>query len=297
MPNRQTSTSETIIQASTGEVEMMPEAIDYMDVDIVICLDTTDSMLMGDVIEMFKEKILSFYNDLNSNVGKIFPGREISSIRMKVIGFKDLRYDALPKNPNETWFNASNFFTIVDRCRVNQEKVRMLEDFLDNLEISGGGDEPESSLDALALAMNSDWREDGQHDGQHMRHMVVLMTDAPYKDLFNLMSLREEVREDIISRGTPDDMPSTLSELSDCWNCRNLYFSKNEREHGNYFMHPSYKRLCIFAPECDEWNEFCSGNDEFDTFEYTQYVTLEEKDGKYQLTWDNVMDMFARSMK
>jgi hypothetical protein len=124
----------------------------YGRVDLVICLDTTGSM--SGVIESVKSNIATHL------IGglKTLMARNQSPLewRARVIGYGDL-------NDGEPLFEST--FT-------SDEAV--VTSTLMGIPRTGGGDLPESTLDALLIAGRSPWRTDGA-----AHRVVVLFTDAP----------------------------------------------------------------------------------------------------------------------
>ncbi len=124
----------------------------YGRVDIVICIDTTGSM--SEVIEAVKSNIAThLIGNLKSQMAK---NQSPLEWRGRVIGYGDL-------NEGEPIFESD--FT-------NDES--MLADTIMNIPRTGGGDLPESTLDALIVASNSLWRTDVS-----AHRIVILFTDAP----------------------------------------------------------------------------------------------------------------------
>jgi len=127
------------------------------NVDIVMCIDCTGSM--GDLLSTVKTNALKFWPDLKERCDK--KGKEISELRIRVIGFRDFYAD------EGNAIQDSDFFNIPD-----QESE--FKSFVNGLVPAGGGDEPENGLEALAMAINSDWTK----GGDRRRHVVVVWSDA-----------------------------------------------------------------------------------------------------------------------
>jgi len=94
--------------------------------------------------------------------------------------------------------------------------------------ISMGGDEPESALEALAVAIKSAWTR----EGQRQRHLIVLWTDASAHPLEKANSGRPATY--------PNDMPGSLNDLTDLWAGQDINFGA--------------KRLIFYAPDADPWS-------------------------------------------
>lgn len=114
--------------------------------DVVFVIDTTGSM--SDKIEGLLKTCLAFAHELAS-----------SSIdyRLGLIGFGDLLIG-----------EKMSIYQLTD----NAEEFR---EWIKKLPRTGGGDEPESSLDAVREALRMEFRPDAQK-------VVILITDAPPHD-------------------------------------------------------------------------------------------------------------------
>src|SRR4051812_22428195 len=109
-------------------------------VDIVFFIDVTGSMAPG--IDTAKDGAVSFHKRLESAMaGK---GKSISQLRLRVVAFRDFADNASDA------IEESAFWRIPDQ-------TPDFERFVRSLRATGGGDEPESGLEALALAIGSDW--------------------------------------------------------------------------------------------------------------------------------------------
>lgn len=188
-------------------------------VDIVMCIDLTRSM--RNYIEEVKRKAIVFHELFIEAMDDV--GHEVAQLRIRVIGFRDFGYGAEPI------VDSGRFFMLPDE---NKE----FERFVLGLQVDTGGDIPESSLEAIALAMKSDWT----NEGSKLRHVVLMFTDAPAHPLgFGSDSARY-----------PKGMPSDLAELGSWWQCGvpNGTYDKNAG------------RLVVFAPEAYPWNEMRGWN-------------------------------------
>lgn len=113
-------------------------------VDIVFCVDCTASM--GPCFKGLVQHLHEFVQGLQSE-NKV-------DFRLRLIEYRDLKINE-PMKPRD-------FTSDVDEFRHQ----------LEGLSPSGGGDEPESTLDAIYVAINSPWRP--------MCHKSILVfTDAP----------------------------------------------------------------------------------------------------------------------
>lgn len=171
-----------------------------LTVDVVMCIDVTGSM--GDIIYTVKQNAIGFYDAFKNCCDN--NGIQLTGLNTQVIAFRD-------KNADVNWLETSETYWL-------PEQRSQFNSFVNNLYADGGGDTPESGLEALQAAFNkSDWSVD---DGYH-RQVIILWTDAPY--LIN-DSYYGEIYTDI-----------ELSDLAAQWNSM-----------------PSGRRMILFAPYTSE---------------------------------------------
>lgn len=184
------------------------------NVDIAMCIDCTGSM--GPLMDTVKANALKFYPDLKKRCDE--KGKEISELRIRVIGFRD--------------FYADGANTIQDTGFLNiPDQETEFKNFVQSLEPSGGGDEPENGLEALALAINSDWTK----GGDKRRHVIVVWSDASTHPL-GLDKCKNEYY--------PQGMPADFDALTDMW---------EDGQSGKMDIHA--KRLLLFTPDASAWTE------------------------------------------
>jgi hypothetical protein len=188
-----------------------PRGLSYA-VDIVFCIDVTGSMTP--IIDQVKANALRFYDDVQSNLTA--KGKNVDQLRVRVIGFRDFVADGAAA------LDESPFFTLPD------ERADFSA-FVNGLVAEGGGDAPESGLEAVALAIDSSWTT----VGDRRRQVIVVWTDQPAQPLNPSV-----LPPDIASRVSPD-----FSALTDAW----------EDEQGR--MGSSSKRLILFAPDGPGWSD------------------------------------------
>ena len=179
-----------------------------------MCIDCTGSM--GGLLDTVKINALKFYPDLKARCAD--KGKEISNLRIRVIGFRDLGYDG------DRALTDSGFLTIPEQEEEFKETVK-------SFIATGGGPEPECGLEALAMAINSDWT----HEGDKRRHVIVVWSDASTHELGE--SGKENTQY-------PKEIPANFDALTDWW----------EDEQGGK-MNRSSKRLILFAPDAKRWTE------------------------------------------
>ncbi len=188
-----------------------PRGLSYA-VDIVFCVDVTGSMTP--ILDAVKANALGFYDDVQTNLTA--KGKNVAQLRVRVVAFRDFVADgaaALEESP---------FYTLPDERNDFSE-------FVNSLIAQGGGDAPESGLEAVALAVNSPWTT----TGDRRRQVIVVWTDQPAHPLDPSV-----VPADLSSR-----VPADFSALTDVW----------EDEQG--LMGSSSKRLILFAPDGPGWSD------------------------------------------
>lgn len=131
-----------------------------LSVDVVMCIDVTGSM--SGIIYTVKSNALSFYDAFNNKC--ISNGIELEALNNKVIAFRDVNVDG------SAWWSESGYFSL-------PAERDGFSSFVNNLYASGGGDTPESGLEALMGAFTA--LDDAIDDGYH-RQVVILWTDAPF---------------------------------------------------------------------------------------------------------------------
>lgn len=221
-------------------------------VDIVLCIDATGSM--GPTLANVKHSALSFPNRLAQEMAS--KGRGISSLRLKVIAFRDFGDRA------EDALVESRFFTVPAEIDEFEQAVR-------GLTPTGGGDTPESGLEALALAMAADW-ETGL---DRRRHVIVLFTDAPAHPLGDPRQTKAHTY--------PRSVPSSMDGLFAQW---------GYAQSRGALMENSAKRLLIFAPEEFPWSDIA------DDWNHTLFFPSTAGEGLEEWEMDEIIATIANSL-
>lgn len=205
------------------------------NVDIVFVIDATGSM--SATIEMVKDSALSFHENLIDQLNKA--GRIVKNIRIKVIWFRDFYYDG------KDAYGESKFFEL-------PEEKEAFRSFVEAIKAQGGGDEPETALEALTLAMRSDFVQ----EGDKKRHIIVLFTDAgahPLEDYDNIVA--EAATHNCKPVMYPENMPKDLAEFKNAWmgnsECQGMLGDKG----GTAKLDVHSSRLVLFAPNAYPWTE------------------------------------------
>lgn len=220
-------------------------------VDIVLCVDATGSMFP--VLDNVKASALQFHDRLNDVMAK--KGKAISQLRLKVIAFRDFGDDASDA------IQQTGFLHL-------PEQARDFEEFVRGIDASGGGDIPESGLEALALAINSPW----ERGLDRRRHVIVMFTDAPAHPLGKHASVPSY----------PAGVPRSLDELFEQWG-----YARSQTA----VMEQSAKRLVLFAPDQAPWSDPIA-----EEWDLTLHFASKAGQGLEEFEMDEIIDTIANSL-
>lgn len=187
------------------------------NVDIVFCIDVTGSM--HGILETVKANALRFYPDLQKSLDE--KDKNVEELRIKVIAYRDFYADG------DDAIETTEFIDI-------KNNAETFNSFIHSLRPDGGGDEPENGLEALALAMKSDWVK----GGDRQRHIIVVWSDASTHPLEKGAGSSQE--------NYPKGMPKDFNELTDWWDGQ------------SYMSNRSAKRLIVFAPDSNAWTDIAT---------------------------------------
>lgn len=221
-------------------------------VDIALCIDVTESM--SPVLATVKRSALDFRSRLSSVMEE--KGKSISQLRLKIIAFRDFG-----DNPNDA-IQETDFYRFPD-------DADKFERFVRDLQPIGGGDIPESGLEALALAIRSPW-EKGL---DRRRHVVVVFTDAPAHPLGQPAATAASTY--------PRQMPSDLDELLEWWG-----YARSQQS----LMQNSAKRLVLFAPEAEPWSGIAQ------EWNLTMHFPSRAGEGLEEFELDEIINTIANSL-
>lgn len=181
-------------------------------VDIVFCIDVTGSMTP--ILDAVKANALRFYQDVQTNLTA--KGKNVDELRVRVVAFRDLAADG------EAAIQESPFYQLpADQAAFS--------DFVNGLVPEGGGDAPESGLEAVSLAMSSPWTT----RGDRRRQVIVVWTDQPAHPL----------DPSLLPPHLSERVPADFSALTDRW------------EDAQGPLGSSSKRLILFAPDGPGWSD------------------------------------------
>ena len=219
-------------------------------VDIVFCIDVTGSMYP--VMNQVKEGALTFHKRLEESMSE--KDKAISKLRLRVVAYRDFR-----DNPSNA-IEESPFFNIPDQ-------VGDFESFVRQLKPGGGGDEPESGLEALAVALNSNW----ERGLDRRRHIVALFTDASAHPL--------GVGNDASTY--PQAAPASIDDLMEMWGYGGSQSASMEN---------AAKRLLLFAPDTTPWNMIAAD------WNNTVYLPSRAGEGLEEYELNEIIDTIVNSI-
>jgi von Willebrand factor type A domain len=213
-------------------------------VDLVMCIDGTGSM--RHLIEEVKSLALKFYDELEAEM-KI-QSKKAEQLRARVIVFRDYWADSA-----DQVMQCSEFFDL-------RSQSSDFANFVSPIKADGGGDEPENGLEALGLALKSNWEKG---DFSKQRYVVVVFTDA------SAHSLDKGPKPSHY----PNDIPKTFDDLTDYW----------------HEMPTPAKRLLLFAPDADPWTMMSS-------WENTIHYVSEAGRGLEKTEMKEILNAIAKSI-
>jgi len=223
------------------------QGVKYM-VDIVLCIDATGSM--RSIIERVKAAAVRFPDDLDKEMRSW--SKSIDSLRIKVIAFRDYFADGTAAMVESKFFQFPS-----DRDE--------FAGFVKKVTATGGGDEPENGLEALVLAIRSDWTK----TGEKRRHIISVFTDT------SAHPLEKGVTEKPV--GYLADGPKNLNELTNMWE-------------GQSYMEGNARRLLLFAPDADPWSRIAN------EWENTIQHASKAGEGLSDIDYKTILSVIARSV-
>lgn len=244
------------------------DTLDVMDTyaDIVYCIDLTSSM--QPIINRVKEMARTLHTELQDAMLEGYQ-RYVKRMRVKVIGFRDLYCDA------EASFEVSGFFNL-------PQESDAFYAFLNKLQAAGGGDVPENSLEALALAIKGEWCQT-MDVNIRKRHIIVLFTDAPAHRLEKALDGVDDWYSHYL--GT---MPKNVMELNDWW-------GQQKSDAGNiiFTLDNDAKRMAIFAPTSAEpWDRVKTGA----VFDNCKVCNINPNQGGSDITTKTIIKMLSETL-
>lgn len=221
------------------------------NIDVVFCIDGTGSMTpcIENVKANARRFHMEFVNEMTTTMNS-----EIDSMRVKVIVFRDYKDDG------DQAMVESRFFEMPD----DQAEF---DDFLAGISAIGGGDNPENGLEALYLAMKSDFTT-----GPKDRQLIVLFTDA------DALPLKDPMRTS--SPYYPADMVDQDGFLT-AWTCAT--------QDSGFKLRDALKRMLIFAPDGTSYCDIAAACNR------SIYTPVNPADGMKEIDFSKVIKLIAAS--
>ena len=221
------------------------------NVDMVFCIDCTGSM--GKLLDTVKENALNFYSDVVNSLENGKKKKKINSLRIRIVAFRDYLAD------HNKAMLVTDFFHLPEQNEEFEKCVR-------GLQPSGGGDEPEDGLEALAYAIKSKWNTEGVRN----RQIIVVWTDAS----------THELGFGKADPNYPNGMAKDFDTLTEWWG--------DAQNSG--FMNQSAKRLLLFAPDAKYWSTIS------DNWDNVLHFPSEAGNGLKGLEYREILDAIANSI-
>lgn len=229
-------------------------------VDFVFVIDATNGMTT--LIETIEKGVHTFYENIIKALDQRH--RALQKLRVKVIWFRDFYFDG------QYAYGESQFFELPEE---NEE----FRKFVASIRAAGGGDDPESALEALTLAMRSDFTQ----AGDRRRHIIVLFTDQSAHAFEDYDQLVEKASAWGCKPVTyPINMPKSLVQLYDEWNGYGLDNGSLPTK-----LDKQGKRLLLVTPDAYPWEDM-----EMDLEQVLRMCML-RGDSCEDFSWDNFWEL------
>ena len=242
-------------------------------VDIVFVIDATGSMRQ--IMEKIKQLAIALPKSLTDAVK--MAGKNMRKIRIKVIDFADFKSEGKDTIHESPFYNASTqIINIINEF----DSIKMVNE----LGEGRGGDEiPENALEAIWLAMNSDFTE--EKPDEDVRQIIMVFTDA------SPLNFQERAKYPGYARY---NFPARLSEMRALWG---KYYGADlqlkppstDEEIESYLktkLAPGCARMLLYAPLGElaghTW-DYVSSWERVSTFPVVPY------DGCLELTVDRIL--------
>ena len=199
-------------------------------VDVTMVVDATGGM--SPFVDCLKKGAIDFCDKFHRAMDE--HGRLVDQLRVRVVAYRDYAFTDCPA------MECSEFFSL-------PEQNEAFHAYVSGISARGGGDEPESALEALALAMRSDWTT----EGRKRRHVIMLFTDASAAELNDPRRISHP--------DYPADMPKSMAELAEMWagESQSLGGMPEERSARLVAFTPNVYPWCDFAAWNYVWSCFC----------------------------------------
>ena len=139
--------------------------------DIIVCIDVSANM--NPVFEKIKQFTLSLPSSIKNYMQDIpFDNYQL---RIKIITFRDYGSDSEP-------MTESPFYTFPDQSLA-------FKSFVDSLKTKRFSNGPKNALEAISLALKSDWTT----EGNKRRHAVFVFTNSPIAHFLAFFSFARRI--------------------------------------------------------------------------------------------------------
>ncbi len=216
-------------------------------IDIVFCIDGTGSM--SPCIESVKSNARRFYSDFAKSMTEM--GSDIDMMRIKMIVFRDYKSDGQQSMVQSPFFELP------------QEETEFSA-YLDGIHATGGCAEDANGLEALYLAMNSDFVT-----GSKDRQVIVLFADTSAIPLGKRKNYA----------GYPAKMVDD-DGLLETWMCTQTHSSK---------LREKNKRLVMFAPRGSNYEKMKQ------QYNRSVFEPVEMHRGLDEVPFDTIIKIIAAS--
>lgn len=220
-------------------------------VDIKMLIDATGSM--GPIMNEVKQNAIEFHHKLIRAMAD--KERNVDQVRIQVIPFRDFAYTDFPA------MEQSRFFSLPDDSEA-------YSDYVNSITPAGGGDYPESALEAIVTAMKGEWTS----EGDVRRHVILVFTD------YGAVPLGDPKRT--AAKDYPSGMPKTLAELGEMWH-------SDAQDVG--MPDARAQRLVVFAPNMEPWPQI-------EGWEKTWVEFVEKEKGLKGVNMDSVLAILVNSI-
>lgn len=232
------------------------QGLEY-NIDIVFCIDLTRRM--SSLLRQIEKQLDSLFERLLKRMER--RSSSPHQIRVRIIAFGNSKTDNYP-------LMASPFYVVFPDLQKSD-----LHTFVSKLHANGGGKGPNPGLDALAIAMASDWVQQGDRH----RHMIVMFTDA------SAHRLEDRVGEiPPIFRG---HIPMSLDQMTDVWEGG----GQSASGLATRLKQPA-RRLILFAPDTYPWATIG------DNWAQTVFLPSMLGDGLVGLDFEILIEILANSV-
>lgn len=213
--------------------------------DLVFVVDLA---ARGPFLDILKSHAPTFDNDLRSALAA--KHMEIETLRVRVVGFPDVSAN------DTTSISESPFFNLPDQSSDFAAAVNAMRPAAD-------GDGAASSLEALALAIRSEWTSAGTRG----RQVIVACSDtAPYP-------LEQTVEGS--RRNSQSALPTTFDELTADWEDQS-------------YMSAADKWIVLIAPDVSGWSDISAN--------WVGVIHFPLSDGSYPLSYPSLLEALVSSI-